>query len=174
MSIYTYTLTEAERQACTKFSNQIDVDYYSDRSGQNNEETKRKQQMLAKSSEYAVANYFFKIGWECTEPDIAIYSANEKSYSADLIAISKKQKVHSVAVKSIGKAESKKYGISWVFQQNDNHINNPEPNDLIALCITSGYKVEIVKIMYVKDIHGKFKPTKMNFSDKKAIYLEDL
>lgn len=104
---------------------------------------------IGKLAEYMVYNYYQNKDINVTPPDIMIYDKKKKSYDADLAIINDSQIVTKIHVKS--HITNNLTDVSWVFQRNtDPLINNPLPNDYLALCVFDEIKKEYY--MYIVNI----------------------
>lgn len=125
--------------------------------------------------EFAVYKYLKSIDMPCTAPDLTIYKARKKSYSADLSTNSFNIHVKSQSVKSI-----KRYGKSWLFQKSDKIVKDPSLEDLLAFTSVDleNNTVEILGFLSPielnkKNLWGECKVPKYRHT-KLAVYLEDL
>lgn len=124
-------------------------------------------------AEYAAHQYLQTLGITTTKPDLEIYEGRRKSFSADLTADGK-----TFHVKSQTKESADKYGLSWLFQEQDKIITLPGENSFLVLCMVDGTDVHIKAIinevvLSEADIVSKPKIGRYAFS-KKAIYFADL
>jgi len=118
---------------------------------------------IGKMAEFAVWNYLQRDGKDATFPDIMIYSANKKSYDADITAGDVKIHVKSCVAMGV-------YPISWVFQPNDPVTISPSNKDFLALVSIeddNSFNAYFVKALDVLKIYEK--PKKEGL-DKKVIY----
>ena len=97
-------------------------------------------------------------------PDLKVYASKDKSFDADLRM--GKYKIH---VKSCRKGSV--FGESWVFQEQDDLVNNPTKEDILALCIISEQDVEFYTIKAKDAIYRD--PIKKTLK-KKVIYKKDI
>lgn len=124
-------------------------------------------------AEYAAYEYLKSIGINTTAPDLAVYEGRRKSFSADLTAGGK-----TFHVKSQTKESADKYGLSWLFQEQDKIITLPGENSYLVLCLVDGTDVHIKAIineveLSEADVVSKPKIGRYAIS-KKAIYFADL
>jgi hypothetical protein len=138
----------------------------------------KKDIYIGKLAEYAVFNHYNNnLGFDSvTEPDITIYSAKNKSYDADIVAIhdSVEYKMH---IKSQQINQADRFGLSWSFQKNDPLVFNPIPYDYIVPCLVlSDKRVRIYKPVKAKDIKGKYKKPKIERlqATKVVLYGKDI
>lgn len=165
---------------CEKFANQqLDTsqDQYR-RRNQSNPTRIVKQIADGKMGELLACAHMKRLGFECTDPDFAIYTARFKSFDADLI--SGDTHVH---VKSQNRKSADKYGTSWVFQAGGQGVGHVDP------CVKKGESWCIFVVVdhetHSAEIHGPLDMVKVrpHFKDpklqhlvgiKKCIYLEDI
>lgn len=136
------------------------------RRGQSKRATIVKQIITGKLGELAVARH---LGLD--EPDFEIYSKGKKSYAKDLEGDG-----FHYHVKTQDVAQSLKYGTSWVFQTRDKLVTKPQDIDKIVCCTVdlASLEVNIYAIVGAEDAVGLYKPTKLGFPSKTALYAEDL
>lgn len=165
---------------CEKFANQqLDTsqDQYR-RRNQSNPTRIVKQIADGKMGELLACAHMTRLGFECTDPDFAIYTARFKSFDADLI--SGDTHVH---VKSQNRTSADKYGTSWVFQAGGRGVGHVDP------CVKEGESWCIFVVVdhetHSAEIHGPLDMVKVrpHFKDpklqhlvgiKKCIYLQDI
>lgn len=101
-------------------------------------------------AEFACYYYLKERGLEISEPDLNIYDAKDKSYSADLV--SGKKKFH---VKSQTKRSQRRYGNSWLLQRYDKIVQKPLQGHYLMLCTTDidEANVELLGIPTICSIH---------------------
>ena len=79
-------------------------------------------------------------------------------------------------VKSQLKEQSETYGTSWSFQPKDKLVTNPDPNDVIFLCLVDDLNVQILNYdkanAYVDSYRDPVKDALKGH--KKVIYFTDL
>jgi hypothetical protein len=158
-----------------EFSEAIDTSYYAKRN-QNNNEKRKKDQLIGKLGEFAVYSLYKEQYPGLSEPDLNIYSAKKKSWDFDL-----KAPTINLHVKSQDIEQGKKYGVSWIFQVGDKEIFNSTVPSSIAFTtvdIKSGF-VNVLGITAVDTLHNKklFKLPKLEYlqkMNKVAVYLDDL
>lgn len=117
---------------------------------------------------------------DITTPDFEVYAAKNKSWAKDLSS-TKANKVFGVKSQTIESA--KKYGESWVFQNEDAgvHGKTDKSDDgnfilfvLLDLTEKLGYVRAAVKVKWIHE-NGLFKPMKLaHLTSKKAVYYDDL
>lgn len=121
-----------------------------------------------KLGELAVWHYFSKTkNIEMSPPDFKITS--KKSFDADL-----NLSEYNIHVKSQHIGQANRFGISWMLQKTDKLVSSPKDVDLFAFCIVDeNDNVEILKLVYAKDIkYGEPKLDKLK-NNKTVIYYED-
>jgi len=165
---------------CKKFANlQLDTSQDQYRRRNQSNPTRIVQQIAdGKMGELLAYDHMKRLGFECTEPDFAIYTARFKSFDADLI--SGNTHVH---VKSQNRTSADKYGTSWVFQAGGRGFGHVDP------CVQEGESWCIFVVVdhetHSAEIHGPldmvnvrphFKDPKLQHlvGIKKCIYLADI
>lgn len=175
--------TQQEIDQVLDFANKIDTSYYAKRSQFDNE--KRKQdQIVGKLGEVAVYNYLKDKHPTLKSVDFNIYEKNKKSWDFDL-------KADNVClhVKSQNIVQSKRYGVSWIFQKG-NGVNRHydkeifdriTPNQYVSFVLVDleKYEAEIKAIVNLDFLHKKdlFKlPVleKLRIANKVAVYYNDI
>jgi len=166
--------TPQDIKKCRDFSNKIDTGFYATRN-QFNKEKRIKDQIIGKLGELATFMYFKNKNIEISQPDFKLYDKANKSWDFDL-----KGDNLNIHVKSQSVDQGKKYGVSWIFQNEDKHIfRDVSDNDYVCfvsidLSQASG---EIKSIVKLTDLHKKdlFKKPKLAYlTSKSAIYMDDL
>jgi hypothetical protein len=130
------------------------------------EEKARNDIFIGKIAEFAVARSIPG----CSMPDVTIHE--KPNWGADL-KLPDGTKVH---VKTQSVEQGLKYGTSWIFERKDRGVKSKKPG-IGAFCVTNADgSVNIHAIVPVQYLHDNelFKPTKLKFKDKVAIYAEDL
>lgn len=159
---------------CQDFANKIDTAYYATRRQTNNEK-RVKDQIIGKLGEVATYVYFKSKGIELTQPDFKLYSKAEKSWDFDL----KGQDIN-LHVKSQAIYQAKKYGESWIFQNEDKHIfKDVSENDYVCFVLVDpdNNSAEVKSVVKLNELHSKNlfkKPKLIHLSSKSAVYFEDL
>lgn len=124
-------------------------------------------------AEHAVQQYLVAKGLQASAPDLAIYKGRQKSFSADITAADKK-----FHVKSQTKDSADKYGLSWLFQEQDKILTLPGENSFLVLCMVDGEEVHIKAIInevVLSEANIVSKPKIGRYANtKKAIYFDDL
>ena len=156
---------ENDVKKCREFANKANVRVYLGRA-RITEEKARNDIFIGKIAEFAVSRSIPG----CSEPDVTIHE--KPTWGADL-KLPDGTKVH---VKTQSVEQAAKYGTSWIFEKKDRGVKSKKPG-IAALCVSnSDGSVCIHAIVPVQYLHDKelFKPTKLKFRDKVAIYAEDL
>jgi hypothetical protein len=159
---------------CEEFANKIDTAYYASRKQTNNEK-RIKDQVIGKLGEIATYLYFQSKGVELTQPDFKLYSRAEKSWDFDM-----KGEGINLHVKSQAVYQARKYGESWIFQNEDKHIfKDVSEKDYVcfALVDADNGSAEIKSVVKLSDLHSKElfkKPKLIHLSSKSAVYFADL
>ena len=117
---------------------------------------------------------------DLSAPDLTVYSVKNKSWEKDLIS---KVGGKKFGVKSQTIESAKKYGESWVFQNEDSGIHGDkdkkdDDNFIVFVLLDVAEKLGWIRgIVKVKWLHenGLFKPMKLlHLKSKRAVYYEDL
>lgn len=159
---------------CKEFANKIDTAYYATRRQTNNEK-RIKDQIIGKLGEIATYVYFKSKGIELTQPDFKLYSKAEKSWDFDL-----KGQGINLHVKSQAIYQARKYGESWIFQNEDKHIfKDVSDNDYVCFVLVDPDKgtAEVKSVAKLAELHSNNlfkKPKLIHLSSKSAVYFEDL
>lgn len=126
--------------------------------------------------EFAICQALRSHSINCSEPDIEVYEAKRKSYSADLMfGESLENAIHCKAQKA---SQGLAYGISWIFQKYDGLVCKPKPNDYIALASIAD-SLNVVELRHfvradaVKSLYAPLKLLHLNKS-KTCLYQSDL
>jgi hypothetical protein len=122
--------------------------------------------VVGKIGEFAVYQHL-KQKHELDEPDLKVYGKEKKSFDADLNVADL-----NIHVKSQAKAQSQTYGTSWSFHPTDKLIKNPDPNDVIFLCLVNDLSVDILSYDRATAYLGLYEePVKESLKNtKKVIY----
>ena len=132
-----YYLSPQGQMEVTDFAKRVvdtNLDEYASR-GQTDTERIIGQIARGKVAEVAVYRLWQEMDLDriIEPPDFDVYSANDKDFSADLRSVD----TH-LHVKSVSEEDVRRYGASWVFQQNDPLVIQPSEEDVIVLCVTHG------------------------------------
>jgi hypothetical protein len=130
---------------------------------------------VGKLGEFAAYEHISKYQSNLTKPDLEVYSARQKSFSADLSS-----KYSNFHCKTQSMESAHKYGISWIFQYEENGrkdpmLKNPGPKDqAVLMLMVDDNTVEIKVIMPVELMTAMelFEEPKSSFfvGKKKAAY----
>lgn len=167
-------ITKQALTKCQTFAQSIGTDFYSSR-GQFNAEKRAKDQVIGKIAELVVCSHLSERGVKVGEPDFTIYSKSRKSWDYDL-----KSPEFNFHIKGQDVEQSKKYGASWIFENNDRHVfEKYQPNDYVCFVTVDLAKMEadIKHIVAVTDLHQLqlFKrPRLAHLTTKSAVYCDDL
>lgn len=159
---------------CREFSEKADTSFYIKRN-QFSFEKRKFDSYIGKLGELAVYYTLLDKYSDITYPDFKIYKAKEKSWDYDL-----KQKDFNLHVKTQEQMQSNKFGLSWIFQNEDKHIFlNYNENDYVAFVSINSFKKigEIKKIISVSSLHKDKlfkKPILDKLINKSAVYYEDI
>ncbi len=167
--VTTITLSEEHKALARAFADKRDVGIYLARAKITEEKAKNDvyQGCLA---EFAVYEALKDKG--CTKPDLKIYENSKKRYTPDL-RLSDGTRVH---VKCQSEEKGRKYGISWIFENADSGVHKNKKG-VAAFCVMNDNDtITIHKIVPLQYLHDNqlFKPTKLKFQNKRAVYAEDL
>ena len=166
--ILTYNVDIKDYLRCVQFAHdsiQTNLDAYA-RRNQKNVHKIFNDIVVGKIGEFAVYKYL-KEKHELDEPDLKIYSKENKSFDADL-----KTAGFDIHVKAQSKYQSETYGTSWSFHPTDKLITKPSDTDVIFLCSVDDLMVDILsynKASFYLDLYDE--PIKESLKKtKKVIY----
>lgn len=167
-------LSKQDIERCRQFAETIDTGFYATRNQFNNDK-RIKDQIIGKLGELAIFNYFASKDIKISEPDFKIYGKSKKSWDFDL-----KNADFNIHVKSQSVEQGKRYGISWIFQDQDKHVfKDVSENDYVCFVLVdlANSYADIKSIVKLSDLHTNalFKAPKLAYlTSKKAVYFEDL
>lgn len=119
--------------------------------------------------EWGAYEFLLLNGIQSSKPDLNLYEAKKKSFSADL-----RCSRNAYHVKSQSAESAKKYGHSWLLQVTDRIVKNPAGNDYFILTCVTGNEVEILGLFKCSDIkYGECRVPRYRHS-KVALYLNDV
>lgn len=109
--------------------------------------------------------------WLCTyvscpeaPPDMEIYKAKDKSFDADLVVDGVPIHVKSMTVQS-----AERWGLSWVFDIND------DLEGWMALWLINREEIELLGLLPVDAVNEFWSPTrKTSLKTKKVLYYDDI
>jgi hypothetical protein len=126
----------------------------------------REQIYAGKMAEYAVFNFLKDKYDKVSEPDIMIYDAHKKSFSADIIVDDKHMHIKSCTYGT-------KYPNSWLFQPTDKITTSPSELDMLALVIVEppkNFSCYFVKALDVLDMYENPMKEELVKLGKKMLY----
>ena len=145
MTIKIYNLTQQEIDDCAAYASKIDVGHYSKRDNQKIEKTKRLQQFVGKSVEFGGQHYLINTGHQnVSKPDCNVYPVGKKSFAHDLIT--SKNNIH---VKGQSTDAARRYGASWLFENNDTHIFESYQKNDAVMFVTADLYLQYDKVIKV-------------------------
>jgi hypothetical protein len=140
--------------------------------------------IIGKIGEWGIHDYFVSQGYICSDPDMNVYSSNQKSWSKDMLCDSV-----PITAKSQSYEQSLKFTTSWTFQYGGNgyghkdKIFDSHDKDIFAACVVKlnndGSAIVSVKaVIWVADLF-KFnlfgEPKSPNLVGiKKVVYFKDI
>jgi hypothetical protein len=142
-------LSNSEIKKCEQFSHDVvhtNIDKYRERN-QTDIDKIVNDIYVGKLCEYAVFKLLKSKNKSVNEPDLKVYSARRKSFSADLT--DGKFQYH---VKGMKQETAIRFGLSWSFQVEDKLVKFPTDNDVLVLCEIAGNDVDIKTIIKAKDL----------------------
>jgi hypothetical protein len=166
--------TEQQLRICEEFASAVDTTLYASRN-QFNPEKRALDSKIGKLGEFAVYESLKNKIANLTQPDCKIYKPREKSWDYDL-----KGDNANIHVKCQSVEQGEKYGVSWIFQNEDKHIfKNYNDNDYVAFVSLDLNKQEahIRGIYLISFLHEKAlfkKPKLAKLFNKSAVYFDDL
>lgn len=176
----TYVSSDVVRM-CKHFAQQsylTNIDCYRYRK-QTSPEKIQQDITIGKLAEWGVYFIYLDRGWnDITSPDMKIYPAEQKSFSADLIYTNSDDTGwtrFNLHIKSQTDSSADKFGDSWIFQTKDPLFDNAFEHDIIVGCRVNLDKAHIQIRLEKPFLELNFADTKLNkFKDnKRAIYLKD-
>jgi hypothetical protein len=169
-------LSNLDYKKCIDFSETVITDFYEIRSGQCNEEKRKKDALIGKLGELAAFKALKNKINGLTEPDFNIYTTKEKSWDFDLKSLD-----YNIHVKSQDVEQGKKYGESWVFQLQDKHVfqNYSDKDYVVFVSVNLKTRECFVRSMLsLFTLHNLqlFRPMKVFKlrNNKVAVYYEDI
>jgi hypothetical protein len=104
-------------------------------------------------AEFAAHHWLTEQGLQVSEPDLAIYTAKQKSFGADLVDVERNMHFHV-------KTYSDPKWASWVFQaaswDTDPLITKPHPNHYLVLTHTTKSSVQVQYVIHQPNVVGLF------------------
>jgi hypothetical protein len=172
--ILTYNIDIEDYLRCVKFAHdsiRTNLDEYSKRN-QNKVHKILNDIIVGKLGEFAVYKHLkTTTNKPITKPDLLIYTADKKSFDADLMFNDL-----NIHVKSQSSEQSQKYGISWSFHPTDTLITKPNKNDVIFFCLVDDLSVHIMMynraVFFINLYKDPIKDTLKG--KKKVLYFDDL
>ncbi len=150
-TIKTIKISDHFYNKCTQFATEqipTSSDEYKRRGSKSSEKIKQ-DITIGKMAEVA-AYLYLKDFCTMKKPDFKIYEKKDKSFSADLIC-----EGYHFHIKSQSVSQSKKYGMSWVFQRRDSLLTKTKPEDILVLCQVDDREVEIVCIAHMEEVKNR-------------------
>lgn len=110
-------------------------------------------------------------GIPISEPDFEVYSAEGKSYEADLEAFG-----YLLHIKSQSRKKAERFGLSWVFQKSDPLVHRPKLQDAILLTVRDAERIYLLWLGFAMSVINKYKPPRASAlrATKTCIYYEDI
>lgn len=142
-------ISDEEKLLCIKFANDV-VNTNVRKYAQRNQTDKKKiieDIYIGKVAEYATYNYLKSKGRQLEAPDIKIYGAKNKSFSADLSDGSL-----MFHVKCMKHDTAKRFGLSWSFQKEDPLVTRPDNRDVLVLCEYIDGTIDIKSVIQAKRV----------------------
>ena len=168
------SFSEEDIQKCKEFSENADTTFYAKRNQFDNNKRCLDSQIGKIGELVAYYNLLEKYS-DISYPDFKIYKARQKSWDYDL-----KSSDNNCHIKTQNYVQSIRYGMSWIFQNQDKHIfKEYKDNDYIVFVSVNLLEKtgEIKKILPVKLLHEKQlfkKPVLAKLFDKSAVYFDDI
>jgi hypothetical protein len=167
------TLDDDIQRICSEFANKVvstNIDKYAERN-QTDIQKIINDIYVGKVAEYAVYKLLVSRGKSVKEPDVEVYSAKKKSFSADLT-----DGTLQFHVKCMKKEAAERYGLSWSFQMEDPLIRRPNESDVLVLCEYDNDNIDIkafIKANKVTSIYTKPFLKKLEYI-KKVLMWDDV
>lgn len=180
-----FNFTKEEYDACVLFSESVDTSHYAKRA-QFNESKRIKDSLIGKLGEVAAYHYLKDKIMNLSTPDFNIYEAKKKSWDFDL-----KGDGFNIHVKTQDNEMGEKYGTSWIFQYGNGRNSSYDkeifdllsPNQYVVFVSLSLNKensianvraVTKLEFLHEKKLFALPKLERLQFANKKAVYLKDL
>lgn len=168
--------TQAQLNQCREFAENINTSYYANRK-QTDQEKRKLDQIIGKLGEIATHETLKAKFPDLTLPDFNIYEAKKKSWDFDM-----KADGLNLHVKSQSLTQGAKYGVSWIFQAQDKHIQDLKiQNQYVSfVSVDMDKKHALVRcIPALETLHSNalFKAPKLlnlSYNNKLAVYFDDL
>lgn len=147
------SLTDEEISKCKKFAQDVvhtNIDKYRERN-QCDVDKIVDDIFVGKLAEYASYKLLLSKGKQVEEPDVKVYSARRKSFSADLT--DGKMQYH---VKCMKKSTAERFGLSWSFQMEDKLVTQPSDTDAMILCEIDNTDVDVKAIVKASKVTGLY------------------
>lgn len=129
--------------------------------------------LIGKLAEWGVYFIYLEDNRRLDPPDMKVYTADKKSYDADLRYGNYKLHIKSQTVESV-----RRYGHSWLFQTKDPLFVHSDEYDIIIGCTVCVYQDMCVRVeLEIEKTFSaiKFEKPKLAkfYGNKKAFYLKD-
>jgi hypothetical protein len=118
--------------------------------GEQNKDKILEDLIIGAYGEWAAYEFLRIQGIKVSKPDMAIYSAADKTFKADLI-----HKDYDIHVKSQGLASVKRYGNSWLLQKSDKVVKEPSLRDILLLTNVADKRVQILGLVLAVDLKNE-------------------
>ena len=147
------------------------------RRNQYNLEKMMMDNIVGKIGEWAVCFQCWKEGYNCSEPDMEIYTSSGKSFDADLILEGQDMHVKSQSVES-----AERYGTSWTFQKGGRGYGHTDPiisegggYGIFTVVDIRNKCVDIYGPLTTEEVRDKLRDPKLERlkATKTCLYLED-
>jgi len=150
--------------------------------GQTNPKKIKHQTAVGKMGELIACDHLRKMGYNCSDPDFAIYSGKKKSWDSDMHILSSHGKF-KVACKAQDEVSAKRYGRSWIFQKGGHGHGHTDPiiqkgeslSVFVSLDLTN-QSAEVMGPFRMHDMRPLFKEPRLKSlrHSKVALYWEDM
>jgi hypothetical protein len=168
--------TQAQLNQCREFAENINTSYYANRK-QTDQEKRKLDQIIGKLGEIATHETLKAKFPDLTLPDFNIYEAKKKSWDFDMKAAGL-----NLHVKSQSITQGAKYGVSWIFQAQDKHIQDLNiKNQYVSFVSVDMEKkhalvrcIPALEILHTKSLFKAPKLLNLSYNNKLAVYFDDL
>lgn len=150
--------------------------------GQTNPKRIKHQTAVGKMGELIACDHLREMGYNCSDPDFAIYNGKKKSWDSDMHILSSHGKF-KVACKAQDEVSAKRYGRSWIFQKGGHGYGHTDPiiqkGESLSVFVSLNLAEQTAEVMgpfRMCDMRPLFKEPRLKSLrySKVALYWEDM
>lgn len=150
--------------------------------GQTNPKKIKHQTAVGKMGELIACDHLREMGYNCSDPDFAIYAGKKKSWDSDMHILSSHGKF-KVACKAQDEVSAKRYGRSWIFQKGGHGHGHTDPiiqkGESLSVFVSldlANQSAEVMGPFRMHDMRPLFKEPRLKSlrHSKVALYWEDM